>query len=169
MASRAEACDFTMSAPYGASNPQETGDAGMAQPLDTMLALTQANMRLALKLAETWRESGQTIIEIGGRGASEVAEETRAAISKKAEGGAVSLPNTGHLQDYLGELESLRVATAKKVEEAVADWQNSLSSTVSSSLDAKSATPYDTLFKPWFTLLQGNAQAEKADANKGGK
>jgi hypothetical protein len=102
-----------------------------------MLALTQANMRLALKLAETWRESGQKIIEIGGRGASEVAEETRAAISKRAEGGTVALPNTGHLQDYLGELESLRVATAEKVEEAVADWRNGLSSTVSSSLDAK--------------------------------
>lgn len=55
----------------------------MAQPLDAMLALAQANMRLALKLAETWRESGQTIIEIGGRGASEVAEETRAAISRE--------------------------------------------------------------------------------------
>src|SRR3546814_13743093 len=85
----------------------------MAQPLVTMLALTQANMRLALKLAETWRESGQKIIEIGGRGASEVAEETHAAISKRAEGGTVSLPTTGHLQDYLGELESLRVATAE--------------------------------------------------------
>src|SRR3546814_5837434 len=90
-------------------------------------------MRLALKLAETWRESGQKIIEIGGRGAYEVAEETRAAISKRAEGGTVSLPTTGHLQDYLGELESLRVATAEKVEEAVAEWRNSLSSTVSSS------------------------------------
>src|SRR3546814_16257083 len=43
------------------------------------------------------------------RSASEVAEETRAAISKRAEGGTVSLPTTGHLQDYLGELESLRV------------------------------------------------------------
>src|SRR3546814_12794172 len=105
-------------------------------------------MRLALKLAETWRESGQKIIEIGGRGASEVAEETRAAISKRAEGGTVSLPTTGHLQDYLGELDSLRVATAEKVEEAVAEWRNSLSSTVSSSLDAKGATPFDTLFKP---------------------
>lgn|GEM_PF-1810186 len=169
MASRADACDFTMRGPHGASSPHETGEADMSQPLDTMLALTQANMRLALKLAETWRESGQTIIEIGGRGASEVAEETRAAISKRAEGGTVALPNTGHLQDYLGELESLRVATAEKVEEAVADWRNSLSSTVSSSLDAKGATPFDTLFKPWFTLLQGSAQAEKPDANKGGK
>src|SRR3546814_14761619 len=97
----------------------------MAQPLVTMLALTQANMRLALKLAETWRESGQKIIEIGGRGASEVAEETRAAISKRAEGGTVSLPTPGHLQDYLGELESLRVATEEKAEEAVAEGPKS--------------------------------------------
>ncbi|MDF0543929.1 hypothetical protein PX699_16375 [Sphingobium sp. H39-3-25] len=169
MASRADACDFTMRGPYGASSPQETGDADMAQPLDAMLALTQANMRLALKLAETWRESGQTIIEIGGRGASEVAEETRLAISKRAEGGTVSLPNTGHLQDYLGELESLRVATAEKVEEAVADWRSSLSSTVTSSLNAKGATPFDTLFKPWLTALQGGGTTEKPDATKRGK
>src|SRR3546814_15459352 len=89
MASHAASCDFTMCGRYGASSLQETGEADMAQPLVTMLALTQANMRLALKLAETWRESGQKIIEIGGRGASEVAEETRAAISKRAEGGPV--------------------------------------------------------------------------------
>src|SRR3546814_1866591 len=113
MASHAASCDFTMCGRYGASSLQETGEADMAQPLVTMLALTQANMRLALKLAETWRESGQKIIEIGGRGASEVAEETRAAISKRAEGGTVSLPTTGHLQDYLGELESLRVEDRK--------------------------------------------------------
>ena len=141
----------------------------MSQPLDNVLALTQANMRLALKLAETWRESGQKIIEIGGRGASEVAAETRAAISKRVEGGVVSLPGTGPMQDYLGELETLRVGTAEKVEEAVADWRNSLSSTVSSSLDATGATPFDSLFKPWFTLLQGGATAEKPDATKSGK
>src|SRR3546814_8433363 len=78
----------------------------------------------------------------------------------------LSLPTTGHLQDYLGELESLRVATAEKVEEAVAEWRNSLSSTVSSSLDAKGATPFDTLFKPWLTALQSGATAEKPEATK---
>src|SRR3546814_20912163 len=101
MASHAASCDFTMCGRYGASSLQETGEADMAQPLVTMLALTQANMRLALKLAETWRASGQKIIEIGGRGASEVADETRAAISQRREGGTVSLPTTGPLLDYL--------------------------------------------------------------------
>src|SRR3546814_13538613 len=57
MASHAASCDFTMCGRYGASSLQETGEADMAQPHVTMLALTQANMRLALKLAETWRES----------------------------------------------------------------------------------------------------------------
>src|SRR3546814_9325157 len=116
MASHAASCDFTMCGRYGASSLQETGEADMAQHLVTMLALTQANMRPALKLAETWRESGQKIIEIGGRGGSEVAEETRAAISKRDEGGPVSWPPTGHWQDYRGEMEALRVETAGKVE-----------------------------------------------------
>src|SRR3546814_6605380 len=56
MASHAASCDFTMCGRYGASSLQETGEADMAQPLVTMLALTQANMRLALKLAETRSE-----------------------------------------------------------------------------------------------------------------
>jgi hypothetical protein len=169
MESRAGACDLAMSSPYGARNPQETGEADMSQPLDNMLALTQANMRLALKLAETWRESGQKIIEIGGRGVSEVAEGTRAAIAKRTEGGTASLPGTGHLQDYLGELESVRVATAERVEEAVADWRKNLSSTVSSGFDAKNGSPFDVFFKPWLSMLQGSAPAEKPDTTKTGK
>ncbi len=141
----------------------------MALPLENMLALTQANMGLALKLAETWRESGQKIIEIGGRGASEVAEDTRAAIAKRAKGGTISLPGTGHLHDYLGEMETLRVATAEKVEEAVTDWRKSLSSTVSSSFDVKDGTPLDALFKPWLALLQSAAPTQKPGATKVGK
>src|SRR3546814_17777362 len=85
MASHAASCDFTMCGRYGASSLQETGEADMAQPIVTMLAQTQANMRLALKLAETWRESGQKSLEIGGRGKSEVTEETRNAITTTSE------------------------------------------------------------------------------------
>jgi hypothetical protein len=79
------------------------------------------------------------------------------------------LPGSGHLHDYLGELETLRVATAEKMEEAVSDWRNSLSSTVSSSLDVKDGTPFDALFKPWLALLQSAAPTEKPDSTKVGK
>lgn len=99
----------------------------MAQPLENVLALAQANIRLGFKLAETWRESGQKLMELGTRGAAEIGEETRVALANGMPGdkGGSADSVDGHWQDLLAELEAVRAATAQKIETAVGDWRKS--------------------------------------------
>ncbi|PBN42261.1 hypothetical protein [Sphingobium sp. D43FB] len=122
----------------------------MVQPLETIFALAQANIRLGLKLTETWRESGRKLLELSGRGASEVADETRAALTtglSGKEGVSVNKFNS-HLQDLFSEVETVRVAAAAQVEEAVGDWRKNLGNAVS--VDPNAA--FETLMKPWLVL-----------------
>jgi uncharacterized protein (DUF1697 family) len=93
----------------------------MTQPLENVLALAFANVRLGLKLAETWRESGQNLMELATRGAAEISEETGVALvaSMSADKGATVNSVNGHWQDLLAEVEAVRDATAREIETAL--------------------------------------------------
>lgn len=124
----------------------------MAQPLENVVALAQANIRLGLKLAETWRESGQKLIELGTKGASEISEETRLALANglsTEKTGSVNSVN-GHWQDMLAEVEAVRTTTAQEIEAAVGDWRKSWAE----ALTIEPTLPVETLFKPWLALAQ---------------
>lgn len=129
----------------------------MAQPLENVVALAQANIRLGLKLAETWRESGQKLIELGTKGASEISEETRVALanSLSTENGASVNSVNGHWQDMLAEIEAVRTTTAQEIETAVGDWRKSLAE----ALTVEPTLPVETLFKPWLALVRTAAPA----------
>ncbi|SEQ98738.1 hypothetical protein [Sphingobium sp. YR768] len=133
----------------------------MAQPLENVVALAQANIRLGLKLAETWRESGQKLIELGTKGVAEIGEETRVALasSLSADKGTSVNSVNGHWQDMLAEVEAVRIATAQEMEAAVGDWRKSWAEALT--LDAN--LPAETLFKPWLTMLQSVAPSPAPD------
>lgn len=124
----------------------------MAQPLENVVALAQANIRLGLKLAETWRESGQKLIELGTKGASELSEEVRLTLAaglSREQGTTVSSVN-GHWQDVLAEIEAVRSTTAQEIETAIGDWRKSW-------VDAVTLEPtlaVEQLFKPWLALVR---------------
>ncbi|WP_278393009.1 hypothetical protein [Sphingobium yanoikuyae] len=124
----------------------------MAQPLENAAALVQANIRLGLKIAETWRESGQKLIELGTKGATEIGEEARLALAnglspeKKASVNSVN----GHWQDMLGEIEAVRTTTAQEIETAVGDWRKSWAA----ALTAAPIVPVEALFKPWLAMAR---------------
>lgn len=124
----------------------------MAQPLENVLALAQANIRLGLKLAETWRESGQRLIELGIKGTSEISEETCLALAnglspeKKASLNSVN----GHWQDTLAEIEAVRTTTAQEIETAVGDWRKSWVE----ALTAEPTLAVGALFKPWLEMAR---------------
>ncbi|MFT3966935.1 MAG: hypothetical protein QM690_13740 [Sphingobium sp.] len=134
----------------------------MAQPLENVVALAQANIRLGLKLAETWRESGQKLIELGTKGASEISEETRLALANglsTEKAGTVNSVN-GHWQDMLAEIEAVRTATAQEIETAVGDWRKSWAE----ALTVEPTTlPVETLFKPWLALVRPAAPSPDQD------
>ncbi|ETI64585.1 hypothetical protein C100_06725 [Sphingobium sp. C100] len=127
----------------------------MAQPLENVVALAQANIRLGLKVAETWRESGQKLIELGMKGASEIGEEARLALANGlASEKSVSVNSVnGHWQDMLAEIEAVRTATAQEMETAVSDWRKSWTD----ALTVAPALPVETLFKPWLALVASAA------------
>lgn len=118
----------------------------MPQPLDSIIAMTRANTRLGLRLAEAWRESGQKLIEIGGRGAAEAVEEARLAVTRQEEKQPATAASvvTGHLQDFVGELEAVRVAAALQVNDAFEEWRDSWKS----ALEIDTALPLGNLLKP---------------------
>lgn len=124
----------------------------MAQPLENAAALVQANIRLGLKIAETWRESGQKLIELGTKGVTEIGEEARLAVAnglspeKKASVNSVN----GHWQDMLGEIEAVRTTTAQEIETAVGDWRKSWAE----ALTGAPALPVEALFKPWLAMAR---------------
>lgn len=124
----------------------------MAQPIENVVALAQANIRLGLKLAETWSASGQKLIELGTKGATEIGEETRLALAnglspeKKASENSVN----GHWQDMLAEIEAVRTTTAQEIETAVDDWRKSWAE----ALTVEPTLSVEALFKPWLTLVR---------------
>lgn len=124
----------------------------MAQPLENVVALAQANIRLGLKLAETWRESGQKLIELGTKGASELSEEARLALANSVSTDKQASVNSvnGHWQDMIGEIEAVRAATAQDIEAAVGDWRKSWAE----ALTVEPTLPVEALFKPWLALVR---------------
>lgn len=125
----------------------------MSKPFDPMVGLAKANMELALKLAQTWRETGQRFLEIAGQSAEQSAAQTRSALVKGA-GGEVSLFSTSEpLQGYFGQLETVRETTAKEIEAAIAEWRDNLSSVSSSAIDAVAEFPPDSIFGLWLGIL----------------
>lgn len=136
----------------------------MAQPLENVVALAQANIRLGLKLAETWRESGQKLIELGTKGASEISEEARLAVANSVSTEKQVSVNSvnGHWQDMLGEIEAVRASTAQNIEAAVGDWRKSWAE----ALMVKPTVPVETLFKPWLALVRSTAPAASAPPDK---
>lgn len=137
----------------------------MAQPLENVVALAHANIRLGLKLAETWRESGQKLIELGTKGASEISEETRLAIANglSPEKGASVNSVNGHWQDMLAEFEAVRTTTAQEIESAVGDWRKSWAE----ALMIEPTVPVEALLKPWLALVRSTAPAASAGPDKG--
>lgn len=133
----------------------------MAQPLENVVALAQANIRLGLKLAETWRESGQKLIELGAKGATEIGEETRLTLvnglspEKKASVNSVN----GHWQDMLAEIEAVRTMTAQEIETAVGDWRKSWAE----ALTVEPVLPVEALFKPWLALVRSAMPSAGSD------
>ncbi|MHA3790591.1 hypothetical protein [Sphingomonas sp. YL-JM2C] len=135
----------------------------MAQPLENVAALAQANIRLGLKLAETWRESGKKLIALGTKGATEISEETRLALAhglSPEKGASVNSVN-GHWQDMLAEIEAVRATTAQEIEAAAGDWRKSWVDAMS----VEPALPVETLFKPWLALVQSAAPSSGRDGN----
>jgi hypothetical protein len=133
----------------------------MPQPLDNVLALAQANLRLGLKLAETWRESGQKLIELSGRGTSEIADEARLALTRGAadKDGTAATSVAGPWQDVIAEAETVRIATAQQIEAAVQDWQRSLSA----AMTIDSGASFETFLKPWLAMTKpGTGPSDKA-------
>lgn len=124
----------------------------MAQPLENVVALAQANIRLGLNLAETWRESGQKLIELGTKGASELSEEARLALANSVSTDKQASVNSvnGHWQDMIGEIEAVRAATAQDIEAAVGDWRKSWAE----ALTVEPTLPVEVLFKPWLALVR---------------
>ncbi|AOH87064.1 hypothetical protein AWL63_23020 (plasmid) [Sphingomonas panacis] len=124
----------------------------MPQPLDNVLAVAQANMHLSLKLAETWRESGQKLMELGGRGVSEIADEARLALTKVSadKGGMPPASVTGHWQDVIAEAETVRIVTAQQIDAALQDWQESLSAAMS----IEPGVSFETFVKPWLAMAK---------------
>ncbi|RIA46365.1 hypothetical protein DFR49_0906 [Hephaestia caeni] len=141
----------------------------MAQPLENVVALAQANIRLGLKLAETWRESGQKLIELGTKGASEISEEARLALANSVSTEKTVSVNSvnGHWQDMLAEIEAVRTTTAQEIETAVGDWRKSWAE----ALTVEPTLPVETLFKPWLALVgsaaPSSAQEKDAPPKKG--
>ncbi|SNT12331.1 hypothetical protein SAMN06295912_14416 [Sphingomonas laterariae] len=134
----------------------------MAQPLENVVALAQANIRLGLQLAETWRGSGQKLIELGTKGASEIGEETRLTLAKSVspdKGASVNSVN-GHWQDMLAEIETVRTATAQEIEAAVGKWRKSWAD----ALTVEPTLPVEALFKPWLALVRPTAPTPPAKA-----
>ncbi|WP_371424965.1 hypothetical protein [Tardiphaga sp.] len=127
----------------------------MPQPLESALAVTRANMRLALKLADAWRDSGQKIVDISGRGATEFAAKSKTMPTQQA--GDPLLVVSRQSQDYLAEVEALRVATLAQIQEAVVDWRKSISETVTEGFEDAGRSPFEALLKPWFAMLQGGS------------
>lgn len=133
----------------------------MSQPLNPVITLANANMQLALKLADAWRETGQKVFEIAGQGAGQAAEEVRTGLASLAKGGASLVPGAGPLHDYFGKLEMVRETTAKEIETAINEWRESLSSAASSALDTNEF-PLDALFKPWLAKQASAPTAPEA-------
>lgn len=133
----------------------------MAKPLENVVALAQANIRLGLKLAETWRESGQKLIELGTKGASEIGEEARIAIANGLSPEKVTAVNSvnGHWQDLLAEIEAVRTNTAQDIKTAVGDWRESWAEAVT----AQPTFPVETLFEPWLALVRSAASSPRPD------
>lgn len=140
----------------------------MAEPFENVVALAQANIRLGLKLAETWRESGQKLIELGTKGASEISEEARLTLAaglSREQAATVSSVN-GHWQDLLAEIEAVRSTTAQEIETAIGDWRKSWADAVT----LEPTLPVEQLFKPWLALVRSatptTAPEEKAPPRK---
>jgi len=133
----------------------------MAQPLENVVALAQANIRLGLKLAETWRESSQKLIELGTKGASEIGEEARIAIANGLSPEKVTAVNSvnGHWQDLLAEIEAVRTNTAQDIETAIGDWRKSWAD----ALTIEPTLPVETLFKPWLALVRSATPPREPD------
>ncbi|BAV63250.1 hypothetical protein [Sphingobium cloacae] len=133
----------------------------MAQRLENVVALAQANIRLGLKLAETWRESGQKLIELGTKGASEIGEEARLVLANglSSEKSASMNSVNGHWQDMLAEIEAVRTATAQDIESAVGDWRKSWAE----ALTVEPVLPVEGLFKPWLALVASTASTAAPD------
>lgn len=136
----------------------------MSQPLEHMAALAKANMQLALKLAQSWREAGQKVFAIAGEGAAQAVDEARTVLVKEVEGNAGLVPGTGQFEAYMGKLALVRETTAKDIEVAVAQWRESLSSATNSAIDATQEFPFDALLKPWLTGLR---ELAPSSASKG--
>lgn len=99
----------------------------MTKPLQTMFDLTQAYLRLGLRIADACRENGYKLMEIAERGALEVKAEAQLALTPPS-ADRTEVPAfraiAGHLHDFVAELEAVRMSTRMQIEEAVGEWRN---------------------------------------------
>ncbi|AHE55816.1 hypothetical protein [Sphingomonas sanxanigenens] len=122
----------------------------MPQPLDTVLALAQANVRLGLQLADGWRDTGQKLADIGRRCVTEAADEARDALGKTAGDALPSKPRTGCWQDIIDETEVLHLFQVNRAEAAVDAWRES----VGKALHSEGNLPFETFVNVWLELAK---------------
>ena len=127
----------------------------MLQPLDTALALAQANVQLGLRLADGWRDTGQKLMDLGGRCVSEAADEARDALTKGAADALSLKARHGCWQDFIDETEVLHMRHIGQAEAAVDDWR----ARVRTALHAEGNLPFETFVNVWLELakLSGGA------------
>ena len=129
----------------------------MPQPLDTALALAQANVRLGLQLADGWRDTGQKLADLGRRCVAEAADEARDALGK-GPGGVLDLKaRHGCWQDFIDETEVLHLRQMNQAEEAVDAWRAS----VGKALHSEGNLPFETFVNVWLEVAKLTTSAGK--------
>lgn len=120
----------------------------MTQPLDTALALAQANLRIGLQLADGWRDTGRKLIDLNRRCVSEAAGEVRDALSS-GPGGALALKaRHGCWQDFIDEAEVLHMRQLDQAETALEEWRGK----VSKALHTEGNLPFETFVNVWIEV-----------------
>lgn len=122
----------------------------MTQPLDTALALAQANVRLGVQLSDGWRDTGQQLADLGRRCVAEAADEARDALGKGPMGTLQLKARHGCWQDFIDETEVLHLHQVNRVEAAVDAWRDSLSK----ALHTEGNLPFETFVNVWLEVAK---------------